>query len=191
MRVVLFLPYLSIQLKCILSLETDLDICKHCYTFVVLRISNIDNYKHKAQIPKPMSARDLFHEAVKKALQKEQWVITDDPLKFKFGDVNFQVDLGAEKIVAAERLGEKIAVEIKSFLNPSAITDFYSAMGQFLSYRLAIEANEPSRTLYLAVPLDVYQTFFQLEFTQTAVQRYQILLVVYNPVNEEIVKWIK
>ena len=48
-----------------------------------------------------------------------------------------------------------------------------------------------SRTLYLAVPLDVYQTFFQLEFTQTAVQRYQILLVVYNPVNEEIVKWIK
>jgi hypothetical protein len=60
-----------------------------------------------------------------------------------------------------------------------------------LSYRLAIEANEPSRTLYLAVPLDVYQTFFQLEFTQTAVQRYQILLVIYNPVNEVIVKWIK
>ncbi len=156
-----------------------------------LRIANTNSYNHKAQILKPMSAKDLFHESVKKALQKEQWVITDDPLKFKFGDVNFQVDLGAEKIVAAERLGEKIAVEIKSFLNPSAITDFYAAMGQFLSYRLAIEANEPSRTLYLAVPLDVYQTFFQLEFTQTAVQRYQILLVVYNPVNEEIVKWIK
>ncbi|MBD2151339.1 XisH family protein [Pseudanabaena sp. FACHB-1277] len=138
-----------------------------------------------------MSARDLFHEAVRQALQKEQWVITDDPLKFKFGNVNFQVDLGAEKIVAAERAGEKIAVEIKGFLNPSAITDFYSALGQFLSYRLAIEANEPNRTLYLAVPLDVYQTFFQLEFTQTAVQRYQILLVIYNPVNEVIVKWIK
>ncbi|MCY7333892.1 MAG: XisH protein [Pseudanabaena sp. CAN_BIN31] len=50
---------------------------------------------------------------------------------------------------------------------------------------------ESDRDLYLAVPLDVYQTFFQLEFTQTAVQRYQILLVVYNSVNEEIVKWIK
>jgi len=48
-------------------------------------------------------------------------VITDDPLKFKFGNVNFQVDLEAEKIVAAERAGEKIAVEVKSFLNPSAI----------------------------------------------------------------------
>jgi hypothetical protein len=57
-----------------------------------------------------MSARDLFHRAVKQALQKDQWLITDDPLKFKFGNVNFQVDLGAEKILAAERAGEKIGV---------------------------------------------------------------------------------
>lgn len=137
-----------------------------------------------------MSAKDIFHDAVKKALQKEQWVITDDPLKFKFGDVNFRVDLGAEKIIAAEKAGKKIAVEIKSFLNPSAITDFYSALGQFLSYRLALQVNEPERILYLAVPLDAYKTFFQLEFSQTAVQQYQILLIVYDPVNEAIVQWI-
>ncbi|MCC5657913.1 XisI protein [Nostoc sp. XA010] len=37
--------------------------------------------------------------------QKEQWVITDDPLKFKFGNV-IQVDLGAERLVAAERAGD-------------------------------------------------------------------------------------
>lgn len=110
-----------------------------------------------------MSAKDIFHEAVKLALQKEQWVITDDPLRFKFGNVNFQVDLGAERLVAAERAGEKIAVEIKSFLKPSAITDFYSALGQFLSYRIALESTAPERILYLAVPVDVYQTFFQFE----------------------------
>ncbi|MDZ8138263.1 MAG: XisH family protein [Nostoc sp. DedQUE04] len=138
-----------------------------------------------------MSAKDVFHEAVKQALQKEQWIITDDPLKFKFGNVNFQIDLGAERLVAAERAGEKIAVEIKSFLNPSAITDFYGALGQFLSYRLALKATEPERVLYLAVPVDAYRTFFQLEFTQTAVQIYQVLLVVYDPVNEVIVQWIK
>jgi hypothetical protein len=118
---------------------------------------------------KLMSARDIFHENVKKALQKEQWVITADPLKFKYGNVNFQVDLGAERVLAAERQGEKIAVEIKSFLNPSAVTDFYAALGQFLSYRLALEATEPDRLLYLAVPLDIYETFFQLEFTQAAI----------------------
>ncbi|MBD2213650.1 XisH family protein [Nostoc linckia FACHB-104] len=137
-----------------------------------------------------MSARDIFHENVKKALQKEQWVITADPLKFKYGDVNFQIDLGAERVLAAERQGEKIAVEIKSFLNPSAVTDFYAALGQFLSYRLALEATEPDRLLYLAVPLDVYETFFQLEFTQAAMQKYQLLLIVYEPVQEVIVQWI-
>jgi hypothetical protein len=47
------------------------------------------------------------------------------------------------------------------------------------------------RALYLAVPVDAYQTFFQVEFTQTAVQRYQVLLVVYDPVNEVIVEWIR
>lgn len=137
-----------------------------------------------------MSARDVFHEAVKQALQKEQWHITDDPLRFKFGNVNFQVDLGAEQLIAADRSGEKIAVEIKSFLNPSAITDFYAALGQFLSYRLALESVEPDRALFLAIPMDVYQTFFQFEFTQTAIQRYQVSIVVFDPIEEVIVQWI-
>ncbi|NEU72768.1 fatty-acid oxidation protein subunit alpha [Hassallia byssoidea VB512170] len=133
----------------------------------------------------------IFHETVKQALQKENWVVTDDPLKLKFGNINFQIDLGAERVLAAERAGEKIAVEIKSFLNPSAITDFYAALGQFLSYRLAIEAIEPDRFLYMAVPLDTYQTFFQYEFTQTAIERYEVLLIVYDPANEVIVQWTK
>lgn len=31
-----------------------------------------------------MSAKDIFHEAVKRGLQKEGWVITHDPLVVKF-----------------------------------------------------------------------------------------------------------
>ena len=137
----------------------------------------------------PVSAKDTFHESVKRALQKEQWVITADPLSFKFGSVKFQVDLGAERLVAAERSGEQIAVEIKSFLNPSVITDFYAALGQFLSYRIGLESVEPDRKLYLAVPFEVYRTFFQSEFAKTAVQQYQVLLIVYDPGNEVIVQW--
>ncbi|KAM3094071.1 element excision factor XisH family protein [Phormidesmis sp. 146-35] len=45
--------------------------------------------------------------------------------------------------------------------------------------------------LVLAVPLETYRTFFQLEFTQIAIQQYQVLLVVYDPVIEVIVQWIK
>jgi XisH protein len=112
-----------------------------------------------------VSAKDVFHEAVKQALQKEHWTITDDPLRFKFGNVNFQVDLGAEQLLAAERAGEKIAVEIKSFLNPSAITDFYAALGQFLSYRLALEFVEPERNLYLAVRSQISRSLLCLVST--------------------------
>jgi XisH protein len=137
-----------------------------------------------------MAARDLFHQAVKNALIKEQWTITSDPLRFSYGDVNFQADLGAERILSADRGNEKIAVEIKSFLNPSAVTDFYVALGQFLSYRLALEAVEPERLLYLAVPADAYRAFFRLEFTQAAIRKYQLLLFVYEPVDEVILQWI-
>lgn len=135
-------------------------------------------------------AKDIFHNIVKKALIKEDWVVTDDPLRLKVGVITFQVDLGAEKVIGAEKAGQKIAVEIKSFLNPSTITDFYNALGQFLSYRLALEKNESDRILYLAVPLDVYESFFQFDFTQSAIQAYQIFLIVYDPSQETILQWI-
>ncbi len=83
-------------------------------------------------------AKDLFHYAVKEALIKEQWVITADPLTIKIDRVKLEIDLAADKVFAAEKAGQKIAVEIKSFLNPSAITDFHAALGQFLNYRLAL-----------------------------------------------------
>ncbi|MEG4394614.1 XisH family protein [Microcoleus sp. BROC3] len=136
-----------------------------------------------------MAARDLFHDAVKKALQKEEWEITADPLIVKIQGVKFEIDLAAEKILAAEKLGQKIAVEIKSFLNNSAITDFHLALGQFLNYRLALQIKEPDRTLYLAVPFDTFDSFFQEPFIQEAVNVYQLKLVVYDPQKEVVVEW--
>ena len=137
-----------------------------------------------------MAARDLFHESVKIALQKENWVITDDPLKVEIGGAKFEIDLGAERLLGAQRAGEKIAVEIKTFLSDSPITDYHAALGQFLNYRLALELKEPDRKLYLAVPVAVYEAFFQREFLQISVERHQVNRIVYDPVNEVIVQWI-
>ncbi len=134
-------------------------------------------------------AKDLFHEAVKQALIKEKWIITEDPLKIQIGGVKLEIDLAAEKVFAAEREGQKIAVEIKSFLKPSNITDFHAALGQFLNYRLALKMREPERNLFLAVPTDIWDSFFQEPFIQEAVQEYKVKLVVYNPVEETIVTW--
>ena len=101
-----------------------------------------------------------------------------------------EIDLGAEKVIAAERGEEKIAVEIKSFIGTSAISDFHTALGQFLNYRIMLEVNEPDRLLYLAVPLETYKTFFQSRFAQVVSERHQLKLIVYEPITEEIVQWI-
>lgn len=136
-----------------------------------------------------MSAKDIFHSAVRKGLEKEGWLITDDPLRIKVGDVEMYIDLGAEQFLAAEKDTEKIAVEIKSFIGNSTISEFHAAIGQFLNYRIALEEKEPERQLYLAVPLDIYYSFFELRFIQTVIKRLQINLIIYDPIEEAIVEW--
>jgi hypothetical protein len=136
-----------------------------------------------------MSARDIFHEAVKRGLQKEGWVITHDPLVVKFAKDKMSVDLGAEKILGAERGTEKIAVEIKSFLGDSELFEYHAALGQFLNYRLALRLREPERVLFLAVPVSTYRSLFSRDFAQTSVQEYQVKLIVYDPKVEVIVQW--
>ncbi|MDQ5768028.1 XisH family protein [Thiothrix subterranea] len=136
-----------------------------------------------------MPAYDLFHHAVKNALQKDGWVITHDPFSIPFGGIDLYIDLGAERVLAAERENQRIAVEIKCFLSPSPVSEFHTALGQFLNYRLVLEESAPERTLYLAIPNDVYKTFFKLQFTQMALQRNQVKLIVFKPDREEIVEW--
>ena len=137
-----------------------------------------------------MAAKDLFHDAVKKGLEKEQWIITDDPLSLKFGDTRIYIDLGAEKLLAAEKGTEKIAVEIKTFASDSVVFDFHVALGQFLNYQVVLENKDPDRRLYLAIPEEVYNTFFQSLLAKSVVQKYQVRLMIYDPEHEVIVKWL-
>jgi len=138
-----------------------------------------------------MSARDVFHESVKSALMKDSWVITHDPLRLKFSEDDLlRIDLGAEQLLAAERGVQKIAVEVKSFLSESAMFDFHLALGQFLNYRLALRNLEPDRSLYLAVPIAAYNSFFSRALPQAAIAEYDLKLLVYDPTNEVIVEWI-
>ncbi len=136
-----------------------------------------------------MSAKDKFHDIVKTALQKDGWIITDDPLYINFGGVQMYVDLGAEKLIAAEKNGDKIAVEIKSFIGTSAISDFHTAFGQFLNYRTALREKDSERALYLAVNIETYNDFFMLPFTQLQIKEYQLKIIIYDVDTEEIVRW--
>jgi XisH protein len=137
-----------------------------------------------------MSAKDLFHNAVINGLQKENWTITDDPLTVKIGDTRIYIDLGAERLLAAERGEEKIAVEIKTFGGVSVMFDFHVAIGQFINYQVALEDKDPDRRLYLAVPQEVYDSFFQSLLAKAVIQKFQIGLVIYEPESEVITQWL-
>ncbi|MCB1194419.1 MAG: XisH family protein [Leptospiraceae bacterium] len=138
-----------------------------------------------------MSAKDIYHDLVKNALIKEGWVITHDPYYIKYEqDFRMYIDLGAEKVIAAIRDNKKIAIEIKSFLDPSPISDFHNAVGQYVNYRIALEDTEPDRELFLAVPKEVYSSFMRYTFFQKAIAKHKLKLIVFHPDKEEIQKWI-
>ena len=107
-------------------------------------------------------ARDRFLYVVRKALEKDGWKITADPYVINIDDVDFEIDLAAEELLGAEKQGQKIAVEIKSFISPSNVSEFHTALGQYLNYCQALEEQESNRIVYLAVPIETYQDFFQL-----------------------------
>lgn len=136
-----------------------------------------------------MSAKDRFHEIVRIALEKDRWNITHDPLSLKIAGIDLYIDFGAERMVAAEKFGQKIAIEIKSFLSQSLIREFHLALGQTLNYRTALRKKEPDRVLYLAISDDVYDEFFTNEFIQEAIAEHKLKLLIFSIETQEIVLW--
>ena len=65
-----------------------------------------------------MSARDVFHTVVKNALIKEGWGITHDPYAIRFGGVNMSIDLGSQKLIAAENIAFPRLVSYTAFDPP-------------------------------------------------------------------------
>ncbi len=137
-----------------------------------------------------MPARDIYHETVKKALRKEGWMITHDPLPLKWGRKDMYVDLGAEKLLLAEKVDQKIAVEVKSFVGPSEIEDLKNALGSYLLYFDVLEQLEPARSLYLAIRKAVYFDLFEEPIGQLLLQNTRLKIIVFDQHQEEIVQWI-
>ncbi|GAK52403.1 FdxN element excision controlling factor protein [Candidatus Moduliflexus flocculans] len=78
-----------------------------------------------------MPAKDKYHQHIKNALIKDGWTITHDPYMIDYEEITVYADLGAERLIAAERGVEKIVVEIKSFLKRSLVQDLKEALGQY------------------------------------------------------------
>jgi hypothetical protein len=137
-----------------------------------------------------MPARDIYHNAVRRALEKDGWTITDDPLHLEWGGKNMYVDLGAEQVLGAEKQGQKIAVEIKSFLGPSEMKDLEQALGQFSLYRTVMAESKPDYSLYLAVPQYVVEDVFQEPLGQLLLRAGAAKVIGFDPILETVTTWI-
>jgi XisH protein len=137
-----------------------------------------------------MAAKDLYHNTVRTALEKDGWTITNDPLTLEIGDRSLFVDLGAEKILAAEKQGRKIAVEVKSFVGASPVHDLEEAVGQYIVYEDILELSQPERNIYLAIREEVYLDIFSEAIGQLLLRKKRLKLIVFDSSKEIIVRWM-
>ncbi|MBD2653867.1 XisH family protein [Synechocystis sp. FACHB-383] len=137
-----------------------------------------------------MPARDIYHNTVKTALIKDGWTITKDPLSLRLGKKDLFIDLGAEKLIAAEKGSQKIAVEIKSFVGASEIQDLENALGQFVLYQNVLNVLEPDRLLFLAIREAVFFDLFEEEIGKLLLERNVVQLLSFDPDQEIITRWI-
>ena len=137
-----------------------------------------------------MPQRDMDHDLVKNALIKDGWSITHDPLRLEFGGIDFFIDLGAEQLIAAEKGMRKIAVEIKGC--------WWHFDGERVSYPpgsvyelpITFRQRSAGSCSVSCGPDNVFDDFFELPFGRLAIDGHRLKILVYDPENEEIAKWI-
>ena len=137
-----------------------------------------------------MPAKDIYHDHIKNALIKDGWTITNDPYVIQWGRKDLFVDLGAEKLIAASQDGRKIAVEVKSFISPSPVSDLEKALGQYILYLDILARLDPDRTLYLAIRQDTFIEVFKDPIGEILLENKRLKLLIFDEVKEEIQQWI-
>ncbi len=137
----------------------------------------------------------FYHDLIRFALEKEGWKITHDPYPVRTLGLDGEIDLGAERIIGAEKenegVVEKIAIEIKSFLSPSFMKDFHNAVGQYLNYKVLLKGKDADRILFLALPNETYKKRFHLEGVQLIVSEIQMHIIVFDENEQSIILWEK
>jgi hypothetical protein len=137
-------------------------------------------------------AKDIFHYHVRQVLENDGWVITHDPFRVEYEGDEYEMDLGAERLIAAEKGPEKIVVEIKSFLKTSIVYQFHDALGQYMNYLVGLQlAKETERRLFLALSHRVYIRLTESPLLMASVQAYKVNILVFDANKPEVVSWIK
>jgi hypothetical protein len=136
-------------------------------------------------------AKDIVHNIVQEALTKDGWTITADPFILKQGKSKLEIDFAAEKLIIAEKGIEKIAVEVKTFVQHSIVYAFHEALGQYLNYLTALKLIGEDRALFLAIDLEVHERLMKSEFIKASLQDYDVKLLIFDVTDKSLKEWIK
>ena len=121
------------------------------------------------------------------ALKKDEWIIGREQLPLHVGLKRVWIDLSAQK----EDHSAAAFVEIKDFEKVDSVEVLRDAVGQYVLYRAAMRYNQLEYIpLFLAVPEAAFLAIFSLPLGQIAVQEAEMNLMIFDPVNEVIRKWL-
>ncbi|GAB4452825.1 MAG: hypothetical protein OHK0029_04510 [Armatimonadaceae bacterium] len=112
-------------------------------------------------------------------------------MTLQVGEDRVHIDLGAERVLAADKGSRKIAVEIKTFGGASKLAALEEAIGQYVLYRIALRRTEPDRELYIAAPQAVVANRFEIrELWKAFLTEENGKVFGYDPEEETIQQWL-
>lgn len=134
-----------------------------------------------------MPAKDRYHDVVVRALQKDGWTIIAEQIALSMPARRLWIDIRAQK----EAQNALILVEVKGFETPaSAVAYLADAIGQCVLYQTILEYVGITDPLYMAVPAAAFAGILGEEIGRQAIRKAQIRVIVFDPEQEEIVRWI-
>lgn len=137
-----------------------------------------------------MPRKDQIHSAVRNALVKDGWTITDDPFRIVYEDANVYADLRIVKSAAGTTLLRALVIEIKGFMGDSPIHSLENALGQYELYRIYLKRIAPEDKLYLAISSAIYEEQFARPAFVVIIEEKQLPVLVVDTECEEVVQWI-
>lgn len=137
-------------------------------------------------------AKDIYHNIVKEALIKDGWTITNDPLVLLSKEEGgLETDLGAEKLITAEKGMKRIGVEVKSFIQPSLMHEAHRALGQYNFYTSALMMKADDRLMFLAMPVEAHNFLNEKEIFRRTMSMFKVRLLIFDPETAKIESWIE
>lgn len=136
-----------------------------------------------------MPAKDKYHDQVINALKKDGWRIVRENVVIGDQVRQLFIDILAKR--ENDEAIEAVLVEVKVFEGVrSPMTYLEKAVGQYMLYMAFLDYSDEQIPLYLAIPSTVYNDLFSENIIKYAVQFLKLKMVIFDPIEEQIVKWI-